>query len=225
MVEDSVPNAQPEEAGEPATTIGAYARFNSSFPSNSSVSVISESTALLQFEAGGEYMFSSPTDGFALELGVAGGLQDRRIFEQAEGRFSLLSLQASAIYRVPLWSSLGVYGRAMGQLNWAHLSITEDRLPVEIDDSAVGLAGAGTAGLELVFPVAFSPTARGLAPSQWLSIYAEVGYLAATELEFKELQREVDEEGEPESIRRVSLDVGNLDLSGPVLRAGLSFRF
>ncbi|MCB9654747.1 MAG: hypothetical protein H6729_11520 [Deltaproteobacteria bacterium] len=214
-----------EDGTAPETTIGAYARFGSSFPSDSSVSVISESTALLQFEAGGEYLFSSPTDGFAFELGVAGGLQDRRIFEQADGRFSLLALQASAIYRRPLWSPLGAYVRAMGQMNWAHLSITEDRLPVEIDDSAVGLAAAGTLGLELIFPVAFDPTPRGLMPSQWLSIYAEVGYLAATKLKFKELQREVDEDTEPEAIRRAPLDAGTLGLSGPVLRAGLSFRF
>lgn len=205
---------------------GVYTRIASQIPrGGSNFATVSGVGALVRFEAGAEYAPWSPVEGLAFEVGVSGGLQTRRILQTADAKLGVLALQASAVYRRPIWSYFGAYARATGGVNWGHFSVAESQGDDEIDDVAVAFSAAGALGAELLVPVGYTEVGSLERADQWLSFHFEVGYAVYSAFDFDAMQRDLPNDSDPQRIATSTIDAGSLRLDGVLWRLGAAFRF
>ncbi len=214
---------RPEDAG---AAWGVYTRVASQIPrGDSNIGTVSSVGALVGFEVGAEYAPWSPVDGLSFELGASAGLQTRRILQTADAKLGVMALQASAVYRRPIWSFFGAYARATGAVNWGHFSVAESQGDYEIDDVAVAFSAAGALGAELLVPVGYTAIESLERADQWISFHLEVGYAVYTPFDFDEMRRDLPNDSEPQRIATSTVDAGSLRLDGVLWRMGAAFRF
>lgn len=206
--------------------IGPYLRLSGLVVQDPGFGLIAPFGALVRLEGGMEVAPFAAARGLSFEGGLGLGVQSDTSFERIKGQFVLVSFQASAIYRQPLFTYLAAYARATGALNIAHLRFAEGLDDKEVDDLKFNGSGAGTLGLELTIPLGFTPQdGDGRSASQYLGFFFEAGYEMHTNLQFSGARRDVREDSTPARIPVSSQSLGDLDLSGWIWRLGGSFRF
>lgn len=142
-------------------------------------------------------------------------------FEVIESSLFLHQFQGAAYYHLPLSPWWRAYGRGAAGLEVALLRL-EDPSTAVLGDSALGLGLEGTVGIELRMPV--SASADRWATTLGLTVEAGYGWrpLATS---FADASVEHDEDAEPRPIGVRGIDVGDVNLSGPILRFGGVMRF
>lgn len=221
---------------------GIYMRFSTFIPNDPAFDLVSDLGALVRFEIGGERSIAALVPGLSFQLGLAAGGQAASAFDAFDARFGLTSIQVAAVYRVPVWGVLELYGRAMGALELAHLSLSDRTERIEIDDVATGASATGTIGFEIALPVSYTPirdaTRGGEDGSiagggsraerdvdQWLTLFLEAGYRISTPFGFDDLARDDARQTDPPRIASVSTNAGSLGTTGPTWGVGGAFHF
>lgn len=209
-----------------ALHLGPYARLSGLVVQDPSFGVVGPIGALVRLEGGLEVAPFGAAQGLAFEAGLGIGFTADTALERVEAQLVVTSFQVSAVYRQPIVSMLGVYGRVTGAANVAHLRLARGAFEKEIDQTAFDGALGGTAGLELAIPLGYTPQGSGgRSVDNYLSFFVEAGYEAHTTLSFDDARRDVDADTEPARIPVSGQPLGDLDLSGWLWRFGGAFRF
>jgi len=142
-------------------------------------------------------------------------------FEVIQSSFFLHQFQGAAYYGVPLSDWWRAYGRGAAGLELGVLRL-EDLSTTVLGASALGLGLEGTVGIELRMPV--SGSGDRWATTLGLSVEAGYGWRPLAH-SFDDAEVDHDEDAEPLPLRAGAIDVGDVNLSGPILRFGGVLRF
>lgn len=189
-----------------------FVRVGSVWVQDPSLDLVSDNDALPRTEFG---FAISPAPSWAVELsyGLVGA--SATSFEVVESNLWLHQFQLAAVHYLPLWSHFRARARAGGAFELAHLRLEPGGGP-SYSDTAALLALEATLGVEWILPLFTQGLLFGT------TVDAGYGYRPIL-ASFDELERT---DGETSGrIRQLPVDVGELDLSGWVLRFGVSMHF
>jgi len=201
-----------------AADVDLVARLGSIWVTDRAFDLFSTTDAIPSVQIGAGWEGDGPLS-FELVYGFSGSAATT--FDVLETRFFLHQFQAAALYRVPFSPNWRAFGRGAAGFELAGVRIEDPRATV-LGDTAPGLGLEGTAGIELRLPI----SASGNPWAASLGFTVEAGYgwrpIAAS---FDDARVDRDGDAEPPPVRAGPVDVGDLDLSGPILRFGGLLRF
>lgn len=211
--EDTVVSARRSPPSVEQVPFEAFFRMGALWVQDPGLDLVSETDALPRAEFGVSYAPWSSALSFELSYGIAS--TSAKSFEIIQSTMILHQFQVGAIGYLPLTGGLRARGRAGGGFELAHLELEVEGGPT-YSDTVPLLALEATAGLEWNVPLAL--------PSTLFSLVMDVGYgFRPLEAGFDGLERRVGDDA-PKRVRDLPVDAGALDLSGWVLRFGLSLR-
>lgn len=210
----------PDGSSDETPRLGVFARVGSIWVQDPGFDLVSGVDAMPRVELGVGF---APAEFWTLELsyGLAGAAST--VFEAVDSSLQLHQFQFAAVGRLPIAKRLRVLGRAGVGFELAHLSL-DDGQTNRLSDTAPLLALEGSLGIEWTLPLSLSEKPDSSTSSFDLSMEMGYGYrpLAAS---FDDLDRAGDDDQNAARVAGVPVDVGDLDLSGWVLRFGAALRF
>lgn len=192
-----------------------FVRMGSMWVTDPSLDLFGEVDALPQVVLGGGF----GGDALSFEVAYAFSGSSATSFQVVETNLLVHQFQGALLYRMPLGSGLHATARGAASFVLGTIDIGEVR---QLEDMATGLGLEGTLGTELRLPVA-----AGADPwATTLGFSVEAGYgWHPMPLTFGEARVGGDDEARPAPLSGGAVDVGSLDLSGPLLRFGVALQF
>ena len=205
----------------PATALAdttLFLRFGSAWVTDPAFDLVAEADATPQLLLGAGWEAS---DALTLELAYGLVASSATAFEEAlESSLAVHQFQGAAVFRLPISDSFA--GRLRGAAAFEMATLHIDGAAATLEDFATGLGVEGTLGLELRLPV--SPSIDPWASR--LAFLVEAGWSwHPLGFDFGGATVDRDEDLDPAPVAAGAIDVGSIDLSGPLLRFGAALSF
>lgn len=184
-----------------------------------SYELFSERPGLVNAQVSMAWLPGAYANKLALDLRLAQAGSRATSFDVLESRLAVSTAMLGASFRQPLLEVLAVVARAGLGADYVRV-ILDDDAGAEFRGSAWAPVVEGTAALELV-----TPTYRVGRVQREILFRVEGGYgWRPFGAGIKNLERDYDED-DPAPIERTAVGLGNLDLSGFVIRGAIGYRF
>ena len=205
-----------------AADVELLLRVGSIWVTDPSFDLVAETDAIPNLQIGAGIEAAGPLT-FELTYGLASS--SAITFETFDASFTLHQFLGAARYDVPLSERWRAYGRGAAGVEIGVLRIDDvagfDSVGA-LGDTALDLGLEGTLGIQLQLPISASD-------NRWaarLAFLMEAGYgWRPFAMSFSEADVSHDDDADPPPLRQGAIDVGELNLSGPILRFGASLYF
>jgi hypothetical protein len=184
-----------------------------------SFEAFSRNPAMAAVHLGGSWLPAGFERRLAVDARLGRSGSSARNFGLFEASLETTLLAAGASYRHPLLDRLVAVGRAGAGAEYVRVRL-DDGAGAPFSGGAFSAVVEGTAGLEVVSPLLLAGSVE-----RHIALRLEAGYgWRPFGADLDRLERRL-EESDPARIASVPVEIGNLDLSGVVIRGSLAFRF
>ena len=205
----------------PALADGSlFLRFGAAWITDRAFDLVAETDAAPQVLVGGGW---GASDVLTLELAYGMlGASARSFGDAVESSLFVHQFQGAAVFHLPMSEHFAGRLRGAAAFEMASLDVEAVGGSALLEDFATGLGLEGTLGLELRLPVA----PGGDPGSTRLAFLVEAGWSwHPFGFDFDGASVDRDGDADPPPLAAEAIDVGSLDLSGPLLRFGVSLAF